>query len=508
MAREILESVGYEDIDALKLFELGSPLAGEIEPAAVFEKSYKPCLTTISQLEDLACKRNDLVLNMVRSSGSLELGEAVLNETKEEVSKGWADGPWPVESLERGATVSRRFPLSQGDKIRMIDDYSVLGVNDSCTIHSKLDLHVVDTFAATAKSYFRAAGDCKKSLAMVAKTYDLKAAYRQVPVHKDRLKQAYFAIFNHVIGSSEIYRSRCLPCGATHSVYSFLRLAKMLHCVACRGAKLITTNFYDDFILASAEDLQDPARNCMELVFLFTGWDFAREGKKATSFAQNCSALGVTFDLRGSCDGTLFIRKSEKRVADLLELITHVKQSKTLNKQDALKLRGNLGFADGFFLHGRIGALVLKRLSQHAYGSSSTIDPELELALDLMAARLNKAKPKFVSATTADEWCVFSDASFETDQKTGALGGVLIDSSCKRRAWFSLKVSKEAAFMYGADHKDTIIYVPALSCLLATLNLGRGAFELFPNFVLRQRQCSFRLNQRNWTRCSCRGDHA
>ncbi|CAJ1349521.1 unnamed protein product [Effrenium voratum] len=173
-----------------------------------------------------------------------------------------------------------RFPLSQGDKIRMIDDYSVLGVNDSCTIHSKLDLHVVDTFAATAKSYFRAAGDCKKSLAMVAKTYDLKAAYRQVPVHKDRLKQAYFAIFNHVIGSSEIYRSRCLPCGATHSVYSFLRLAKMLHCVACRGAKLITTNFYDDFILASAEDLQDPARNCMELVFLFTGWDFAREGKK------------------------------------------------------------------------------------------------------------------------------------------------------------------------------------------------------------------------------------
>lgn len=231
----------------------------------------------------------------------------------------------------------------------MIDDYSVLGVNDSCTIHSKLDLHVVDTFAATAKSYFRAAGDCKKSLAMVAKTYDLKAAYRQVPVHKDRLKQAYFAIFNHVIGSSEIYRSRCLPCGATHSVYSFLRLAKMLHCVACRGAKLITTNFYDDFILASAEDLQDPARNCMELVFLFTGWDFAREGKKATSFAQNCSALGVTFDLRGSCDGTLFIRKSEKRVADLLELITHVKQSKTLNKQDALKLRGNLGFADGFF---------------------------------------------------------------------------------------------------------------------------------------------------------------
>ena len=37
----------------------------------------------------------------------------------------------------------------------MIDDYSMSGVNDSCTLNSKLDLHVINTFVATVKTYFQ-----------------------------------------------------------------------------------------------------------------------------------------------------------------------------------------------------------------------------------------------------------------------------------------------------------------------------------------------------------------
>ena len=42
LTREILQRIDYEDMDALKLFEEGSPLAGEIDAAAVFQRSYKP----------------------------------------------------------------------------------------------------------------------------------------------------------------------------------------------------------------------------------------------------------------------------------------------------------------------------------------------------------------------------------------------------------------------------------------------------------------------------------
>ena len=74
-----------------------------------------------------------------------------LSETREELIKGWADGPRDRAELEPGATVSRRFPVMQGEKIRMIDDYTICGVNDSCTGNTTLDLHFIDTFVATVK---------------------------------------------------------------------------------------------------------------------------------------------------------------------------------------------------------------------------------------------------------------------------------------------------------------------------------------------------------------------
>ena len=61
-----------------------------------------------------------------------------------------------MDALEYGAIISRRFPLEQGEKVRLIDDFSISGVNDSCTIHTKLDLHVINTFVTMVKAYFQA----------------------------------------------------------------------------------------------------------------------------------------------------------------------------------------------------------------------------------------------------------------------------------------------------------------------------------------------------------------
>ena len=365
LTRELMESLQYEDMGVLGILEHGSPLAGEVESTNVFQPCYRPCVTTLGQLEEEADKRNRLVLSMTKSSGSDELDKAVLHETLEEIAKGWADGPWPVESLEKGVTVSRRFPLQQGDKVRMIDDYSISGVNDSCTLNSKLDLHVIDTFVATVKTYFQVMHGQSRDATLLAKTYDLKSAYGKVPVMSSHLKCAYFCIYNSESNQLEVYRSRTLPFGATHSVFSFLRLARMLHCIATRGAKLVTTNFYDDFILASSPLLQDSARNSMELIFMLTGWDYATERRKATSFGEVCNALGVSFDLRGSCDGVLKVQNTQKRIDELVEFISQVLERRKLDRHETLKLRGRLGFADGF-LHGRLGSLILKRLIDHA----------------------------------------------------------------------------------------------------------------------------------------------
>ena len=409
LTKEILSSLNYEDMGVLELLESGSPLAGEVEAACVFQPCYRPCLTTLAQLEEDASKRNRLVMGLTKTPGSEELDGAVLRETMEEIEKGWADGPWPLASLEPGATISRRFPLQQGNKIRMIDDYSISRVNDSCTLNSKLDLHVIDTFVATIKAYFQSMSGSGCETSVLAKTYDLKSAYRQVPVLASHLKFAYFCIYNHEKKQVEIYRSRTLPFGATHRVFSFLRLARMIHCIATRGAKLIATNFYDDFILASNAALQDSARNSMELIFMLTGWDFATEGRKATDFAEVCHALGVSFDLRESCNGVLKVQNTQKRIDELVGFLSNVMEQKRLDRHETLKLRGRLGFADGF-LHGRLSALILKRLIDHAYGSTNYMDESMVNILGWMVKRLQTAGPKLVDAGTVREWCIFTEA--------------------------------------------------------------------------------------------------
>ena len=195
----------------------------------------------------------------------------------------------------------------------------------------------------------------------------------------------------------------------------------------------------------------------MELIFLFTGWEFATDGKKATTFAEICCALGVALNLSMSDRGILEIKNTEARVADLVKQIQSVLELGTLSRSDTLKLRGRLGFADGY-LHGRLGALILKRLIDHAYGANPKIDEDLAMLLRLMVTRLETAAPKKVDTHSFAEWLVFADAAFEREAKTGGLGAVLVNAAGECQAWFSVKLDDDLCNLLGAQEKETIIY--------------------------------------------------
>ena len=103
LTREILESLEYEDIEALRILDEGFPLAGEIDGASVFQKTYKPALSPWPSLKRNAAKRSTLVLSMPKM-------------------------------------------MALGDKIKwnlVQQSHCVSDVNDRCTIHTKLDLHMM-----------------------------------------------------------------------------------------------------------------------------------------------------------------------------------------------------------------------------------------------------------------------------------------------------------------------------------------------------------------------------
>ena len=475
LTKEILEELNYDDLGVLSLMEEGATLAGEIEQTGIFQAQFKPCLITMDQLQDESVRRNEFILSLTKSSGDRVLDEMLLEETREELECGWVEGPFDISTLEYGATISRRFALVQGAKTRMIDDFSISGVNDSCIIHNKIDLHLIDTFASAVKSYFvkcRSHGVCSE---LVGKTYDLKSAYRQVPIRSDHLKFAYFSIYNCELDKVEICRLKTLPFGATHSVYSFLRLARMLYTIMVRGLRLFTANFYDDFILASPLHLQDSAARGMELVFLLTGWLFAKDGKKATSFDSVCKALGVQFDFKRSQEALMFVENTEARKQEVCELIEVALKNGKLGKAESLVLRGKLGFADSC-VHGRLCSLVLKKLSEHAYGRSSVLSSDLVSSLQAMVVRLKNAGPRVVSSTCVKYWHVFTDAAYEQSTRSGGLGGVLFDDAGEICSWFGIVVSDSTSSKLGSMTKQSLIYELELAASILAMKLwGRDA---------------------------------
>lgn len=307
LMREMLQDIGYSDVEAVSLFEDGATLAGEVQQSPVFKQHFKPGLMTMEQLSRESSRRNQVVLNLTKPSGDADLDQILLSETKEEISLGWLEGPFKLDELEEGATISRRFALRQGAKTRLIDDFSVSGVNDSCVSHGKIELRLVDTFTSLVRAFFRQSNENGSDSTLLAKTYDLKSAYRQVPIHPRHRKFGYISVYNHELDEVQIYRLKTLSFGATHSVYCFLRLARTIFAVATMGLKLLSTNFYDDFILASQPELVDSSKNAMELLFLLTGWSYAKSGKKATQFDCVCKALGVEFNFSRSAESVLLV---------------------------------------------------------------------------------------------------------------------------------------------------------------------------------------------------------
>lgn len=372
--------------------------------------------------------------------------------------------------------MSRRFAIRQGSKVRMIDDFSISGINETCITHCKVDLHMIDTFCAVLKRYFDVLGGGGGSCELVGKTYDLKSAYRQVPIKESHLKYAFFSVYNHELGEPQVYQLLTLPFGATHSVYSFLRLSRMLYSVATRCLFLLTTNFYDDYILASRPALAESSSSSMELVFMLTGWQFAREGKKSTAFSRTCKALGVEFDFHRSEARLASVCNTTARVEELLGLIDAALTSKALTRQESLVLRGKLGFADSY-LHGRLGSYVLKLLVEHAYAPGVQLGAQLGMALQFMSRRLRENAPLIVSAGHAANWYLYTDASYEPDTKSGGLGAVLVDNDGKVAKWFGVVLPRDVCLKLRAAYKDTIIYELELAAAVLSFHVWASDIE-------------------------------
>ena len=165
----------------------GVQLTGGVEVSGLFNLANKPATESTQELKSSAPQLSKDSLRQVRPQ-SPDVGHVVLKKTQDEVAKGWVRGPLKSTEVSEGAVINRRFGLQQSTKVRLIDDIRPVHETVSCGESPKP--RTVAVLAAAGLETMRAS----PSKALKGKAYDLKSAYRQLPIHPDSRWASFVAI--------------------------------------------------------------------------------------------------------------------------------------------------------------------------------------------------------------------------------------------------------------------------------------------------------------------------
>ena len=478
LLKEIIEAEGYPDSGVFEELAFGTSLTGIVPWTGVFEQSFKPALATQDELSEQAKPSNLAIFHSVRSSGDLELDNIVFEKTIEERDAGWLRGPVQFEELGPGCVLSRRFGLKQTNKVRLVDDLTKSGINSTVQTSEAPKPHSTDVVASLTLALLLAA----RGRSVCGKTFDLKSAYRQLGIHPNSLSCSFITCFDPKSRKPAIFQMLAVPFGGSRSVYSFLRIVRVVWWIACKCLAIMWTNFYDDFVTFSWDDDRKRTECTVELLFELLGWQFAREGDKALEFGNVFGALGIQVDLSCFDRGFIEFSNTEKRRLELCQLIDSILASRRLSSVDALKVRGRLQFADGQ-LFGRIGKLCLNEVTSHAFaGASSEISDRLHSLLSMFKFQLSNGPPRQICGVSSGCFYIFTDACFERDHHSWpcGIGGAIFDSAGSALQVFSFNLSDFHMNALGVSVKRTIIFEAELLAVIVAFVLWKNVVSKSP----------------------------
>ena len=108
----------------------------------VFPKEFRPPSLTVEALQSLSKGINERVKAKVMASSDAELAASTWSETQKELEEGWMEID---KDGGREAAWAMRFGLQQRDKVRVIDDFSIAGVNGTVGLHERLKILALTT---------------------------------------------------------------------------------------------------------------------------------------------------------------------------------------------------------------------------------------------------------------------------------------------------------------------------------------------------------------------------
>ena len=139
--------------------------------------------------------------------------------------------------------------MGQVTKIRPIDDFTESLANLTNSGNETIAPHGIDVVISSFGLRIRLERKMGRQPSMVARTIDLRKAYKQLPLSEAALRDSYLCVYNPESGEPEAYQSRVLPFGAKPAVQGFCRVSHAIWRLGVRLLSLQWSVFFDDFVL-------------------------------------------------------------------------------------------------------------------------------------------------------------------------------------------------------------------------------------------------------------------
>ena len=227
--RKILVDHDYPDLRIVDDMISGLELVGEAPSSnGVLPQKFSPANLHVDELVSSAPMAREACRLTTKSSGCDETDRPLWSKTLEERDKGWLLGPLDWDALDPDTVVSRRFPLQQGSKIRPIDDYSMSSVNATVGTTEQATTDSIDVISSMLAELMKQLTRCGKDTQVLARSFDLSAAYRQLCVAPSSYKFSHICVYDPISAALRVFRQVCLPFGSRSAVNAFIRCARCI----------------------------------------------------------------------------------------------------------------------------------------------------------------------------------------------------------------------------------------------------------------------------------------
>eukprot|EP00438_Fugacium_kawagutii_P035872 Skav204674 [mRNA] locus=scaffold1284:10971:12707:+ [translate_table: standard] len=435
---DMLTFYEYPDTELIKQMAAGFPLFGWMPCSNVFPADSRSPTLDAETLKGMVPGLNARVKAKVLGDIDPSLENATWEETCNELERGWITlDPKPDEN----SSWAMRFGLAQKDKTRVIDDFTIAGVNQCVGLSERLKIFGVDDIAALlARSLDTAVDHCHPKF--LGKTIDLKHAYKQFGIKDGDRQRVRVTTVDPTTRKLITLLVNMLPFGATGSVSAFLRISMSIWYLGAVGAKLAWTCFYDDFTFLSRHDACKVTEWTAQSLLELLGMVYAKEGRKATIFDSTFSALGVRFDLTGIQDKRVEIMHTVSRREELAEYIQELLESGQYSPKTLERLRGRLLWFENFVC-GRQANSHITKLGEYIGSCKhlTVMDEKLKDLLNVILQRIVSGKPVVITPAINHTWLFFTDGACE---ETSSVGGALIHPNGKPVLFFGDLIPAES----------------------------------------------------------------